>query len=119
MGTDTTSSHATCYAGDRLLTPWLLVLGRRGGQVPYLDVEMLRSGGRLVSVSARVLPLPAEDVARHRELVAEFVNGTHWPKHLVAHYRQAPSALPLLRAHALGAAGGAGPSSSGARLTWR
>lgn len=41
-------------AGDRLLTPWMLVMGRRGVPVPYLEIELVRSGGQLVSVAAQV-----------------------------------------------------------------
>lgn len=52
--------------GERLLTPWLLIIGRRAAQPPYVEVELLRSGDTIKSVSAKVrrscrgtgLPLP-------------------------------------------------------------
>ena len=39
--------------------------------------------------AAQVKQLPEEDRRRHGGLVGEFANATHWPKHLLVHYRWA------------------------------
>lgn len=38
------------------------------------------------AVSASVYQLDEEDQAQHAPLVREFLNATHWPKHLLVHY---------------------------------
>jgi hypothetical protein len=38
------------------------------------------------AVSAAVYQLAEEDQAKHAPLVKEFINATHWPKHLLVHY---------------------------------
>ncbi|GAB4821900.1 hypothetical protein N2152v2_008946 [Parachlorella kessleri] len=75
------------FDGERLLTPWLLIIGKWAQQPPYVEVDLLRSGDQLKSVGAQVKQLPEEDQRRHAELVAEFANSTHWPKHLLVYYR--------------------------------
>lgn len=44
-------------AGERFLTPWLLLIGRRAAQPPYIEVELLRSGDTIKSVGAQVRSL--------------------------------------------------------------
>lgn len=39
------------------------------------------------AVGASVYALSHEDQLDHAPLVREFVNATHWPKHLLVHYR--------------------------------
>lgn len=39
------------------------------------------------AVRASVFALSHEDQLDHAPLVREFVNATHWPKHLLVHYR--------------------------------
>ena len=40
--------------GDRVLTPWLKLIGKGAPEVPLLDVALTRSGAALVSASAKV-----------------------------------------------------------------
>jgi hypothetical protein len=37
-------------------------------------------------VSAQVFEMDREDQRQHAELVRDFLNATHWPKHLLVHY---------------------------------
>ncbi|EFN54175.1 hypothetical protein CHLNCDRAFT_17489, partial [Chlorella variabilis] len=74
------------FDGDRHLTPWLPVIGKRAASPPYVEVELTRSGDSIVAVSASVYQLDEEDQAQHAPLVREFLNATHWPKHLLVHY---------------------------------
>jgi hypothetical protein len=41
-------------AGERFLTPWLLIIGSRAPQPPYVEVDLLRSGNEIKSVGAQV-----------------------------------------------------------------
>lgn len=41
----------------------------------------------LLGAHVQVKQLPEEDRRHHAGLVAEFANATHWPKHLLVHYR--------------------------------
>ena len=72
--------------GDRLVTPWLEIIGRRAPSPPYLQLHLTRSGDALVDVSAAVVPLTGRGSRRHGRLAADFANATHWPKHLMVHY---------------------------------
>lgn len=74
------------FDGERFITPWLAVLHGRAAAVPYIDVSLTRSGDGIAAVSALSLKLPKEDVSRHKEIVEEFRNTTHWPKHLLVYY---------------------------------
>ena len=39
--------------GDRVVTPWLKLIGKGAPDVPLLDVALTRSGAALVSASAK------------------------------------------------------------------
>ncbi|KAK9811472.1 hypothetical protein WJX72_004453 [[Myrmecia] bisecta] len=72
---------------DRLLTPWLTIIGKRAPAAPMLDIELTQTGDQVTAVKAKVLPVPLAFLAMHQELVDEFHNATHWPKHLLVQYR--------------------------------
>lgn len=46
--------HCCCVAGDRILTPWLTVLGRGLDGMPLVEVQLRRAGDELKGVRARV-----------------------------------------------------------------
>ncbi|KAL4458504.1 hypothetical protein ABPG75_013369 [Micractinium tetrahymenae] len=75
------------FDGDRHLTPWLSIIGKHAPSPPYVEVELVRTGNTIKSVSALVYALDQEDQRAHAPLVREFLNATHWPKHLLVHYR--------------------------------
>jgi hypothetical protein len=47
-----------CVAGDRILTPWLTVLGRGLDGMPLVEVQLRRAGDELKGVRARVRGMP-------------------------------------------------------------
>ncbi|KAG2430751.1 hypothetical protein HYH02_013590 [Chlamydomonas schloesseri] len=75
------------FDGDRHLTPWLPLLGEGAPAVPLIIVTLRRSGEELLGATAAVLDAPEEYKQRHPVLVAELHNVTHWPKHVLVHYR--------------------------------
>eukprot|EP00882_Tetradesmus_deserticola_P023038 GHRQ01025069.1.p1 GENE.GHRQ01025069.1~~GHRQ01025069.1.p1 ORF type:complete len:177 (+),score=75.72 GHRQ01025069.1:623-1153(+) len=75
------------FDGDRVLTPWLAVLGKNVEGMPLLEVQLRRAGDELKGVKAWVLPLPDELLLGHATLYEEYKNTTHWPKHVLVHYR--------------------------------
>ncbi|PSC71398.1 ATP-dependent helicase deoxyribonuclease subunit B [Micractinium conductrix] len=74
------------FDGDSHVTPWLAIIGKHAASPPYVEVELVRTGSEIKSVSAQVFALDAEDQRDHAPLVKEFLNATHWPKHLLVHY---------------------------------
>ncbi|PNW88892.1 hypothetical protein CHLRE_01g049450v5 [Chlamydomonas reinhardtii] len=75
------------FDGDRHLTPWLPLLGEGAPAVPLIIVTLRRSGEELLGATAAVLDAPEEYKQRHPVLVSELHNVTHWPKHVLVHYR--------------------------------
>eukprot|EP00879_Flechtneria_rotunda_P011686 GHRR01012207.1.p1 GENE.GHRR01012207.1~~GHRR01012207.1.p1 ORF type:complete len:208 (+),score=60.05 GHRR01012207.1:512-1135(+) len=75
------------FDGDRILTPWLTVLGPRIEGMPLVEVQLRRAGDELKGVKARVLPLPDELLLKHATLFEDYKNVSHWPKHVLIHYR--------------------------------
>lgn len=61
-------------------------MGGRAPFPPYIDVQLTRSGDGISAVSALSAALSDEDVQRHRSLVNDFLNTTHWPKNLLVYY---------------------------------
>lgn len=41
------------FDGDRHLTPWLSIIGKRAANPPYVEVELTRSGNTITSGAAR------------------------------------------------------------------
>ena len=84
---------ALAFDGDRFLTPWLTLLGRRAPDVPLVDVELVRdarrgvqcahsdadsrtlasaqthTGGSISAVHAKALPVPPAYLRLHEELI--------------------------------------------------
>ena len=77
---------AFAFDSDRLPTPWLPVLGPRAPPVPLLDVQLTRTGGFVTAVQAATVPVPEAYLRLHQELLQEFRNDSHWPKHVLARY---------------------------------
>ncbi|WIA28912.1 hypothetical protein OEZ86_011436 [Tetradesmus obliquus] len=75
------------FDGDRVLTPWLTVLGKGVEGMPLLEVQLRRAGDELKGAKAWVLPLPDELLMKHAALYEDYKNTTHWPKHVLVHYR--------------------------------
>eukprot|EP00878_Enallax_costatus_P028335 GHUV01030598.1.p1 GENE.GHUV01030598.1~~GHUV01030598.1.p1 ORF type:complete len:223 (+),score=25.62 GHUV01030598.1:877-1545(+) len=74
------------FDGDRILTPWLTVIGKNVEGMPLLEVQLRRAGDELTGVKARVVPLPDDMLIRHATLYEDYKNTTHWPKHVMVHY---------------------------------
>ena len=49
-------AHACMHAaaGDRHMSSWITIIGKRGPQVPVLNVELRRSGEELMGVTIKV-----------------------------------------------------------------
>eukprot|EP00475_Leptophrys_vorax_P038210 TRINITY_DN6697_c0_g1_i1.p1 TRINITY_DN6697_c0_g1~~TRINITY_DN6697_c0_g1_i1.p1 ORF type:complete len:226 (+),score=15.91 TRINITY_DN6697_c0_g1_i1:293-970(+) len=73
------------FGKERFVTPWLLVISRRGNPV-LIDVTLTHFAGDLRSVQAKVVPLPDAYLERHSQLAHEFRNASHWPKHVILKY---------------------------------
>ncbi|KAF8072793.1 COV1 [Scenedesmus sp. PABB004] len=74
------------FDGDRILTPWLTVIGRGVEGMPLLDVELRRAGDELQGAKARVLALPDELLLTHSALFDAYKNTSAWPKHVLLRY---------------------------------
>lgn len=74
------------FDGDRVLTPWLTVMGKHVDGMPLVEVTLRRAGDELKGAAARVLPLPDELLLRHASLYDDYKNASHWPKHVLLHY---------------------------------
>jgi hypothetical protein len=46
--------HVSCFADDRLFTPWIKVVGPGASKVPVVEVHLRRAGEELLGVSAQV-----------------------------------------------------------------
>ena len=46
--------HVVRRAGDRHVTPWYTMIGKRAPRVPYLELEFVRSGDQIVSLKGGV-----------------------------------------------------------------
>eukprot|EP00798_Chlamydomonas_sp_ICE-L_P006710 gene6710-3380_t len=75
------------FDDDSFITSWISIIGRHAPPVPVLDVEIRRSGDEITRVTARVEYAPDAYIKNHAQLVNEFKNTTHWPKHLLVRYR--------------------------------
>eukprot|EP00891_Asterochloris_glomerata_P007610 jgi/Astpho2/7610/e_gw1.00115.120.1_t len=75
------------FDGERLVTPWLTLIGKHAPAVPMLEVELTYSAAELVAAKAKVVLVPPAYLQQHALLVEEFRNSTHWPKHLLVRYQ--------------------------------
>mmetsp|Transcript_29464 Transcript_29464/g.83099 ORF Transcript_29464/g.83099 Transcript_29464/m.83099 type:complete len:241 (-) Transcript_29464:66-788(-) len=78
---------ALSFDGDRHHTAWLTIIGRKWKGVPFIEVELVRSGAELRKIRSEVTVAPRSVVENHKQLDEEFRNATHWPKHLLVRYR--------------------------------
>ncbi|GFH18186.1 COX2_CUA domain-containing protein, partial [Haematococcus lacustris] len=74
------------FDGDRQLTPWLTIMGKGAPSVPVVEVVLRSSGSELLGVTASVATAPIAYQHKHMQLVQEFKNASHWPKHLLVRY---------------------------------
>lgn len=74
------------FDGERFVTPWIAVLGKRAFDIPYVDLELRRRGDQLIAVHPKVSRMPPQYLQTHGRLVQDFQNATLWPKHLVVYY---------------------------------
>jgi hypothetical protein len=72
--------------GDRVVTPWLALIGRRAPPVPLVHVELTRSGDALVGATATVEALSGAGSARYRRVAEEFTDPARWPKQVLVRY---------------------------------
>ncbi|KDD73515.1 hypothetical protein H632_c2099p0, partial [Helicosporidium sp. ATCC 50920] len=72
--------------GDRLITPWITVLGRGAPLPPAVDLLLVAQGGEVARLEARARDLPSADVASHPQLSMDWREQGRWPKHLVVSY---------------------------------
>ncbi|GIL55624.1 hypothetical protein Vafri_11157 [Volvox africanus] len=75
------------FDGDRHLTPWVPLLGQGAPTLPLVQVTLRRSGEEVLGASAEVMEAPEEYKQHHPILVEELRNVSHWPKHVLVHYR--------------------------------
>jgi hypothetical protein len=78
------------FDGERLITPWLAVLGREGGGVPVIKLVFSSAGPALTRVVASVTPAPPAYLAAHGGLAAEWADPAVWPKHVPVSVSWAP-----------------------------
>ncbi|KAI8477189.1 MAG: hypothetical protein J3K34DRAFT_515867 [Monoraphidium minutum] len=74
------------FDGDRLVTPWIQVMGGKVLGMPLVVVQLRRVGGELKGARVEVIPLPDEFLLSHSDMFDDFANATHWPKHVLLHY---------------------------------
>lgn len=83
------------FDGGRIVTPWLGLKGQRAPKNPVIHVELVRSGGALTRVRARVIEHHAKN--RHEfgihesekvmgKVMREFHDPKVWPKHVLIKY---------------------------------
>ncbi len=83
------------FDGGRIVTPWLGLKGHRAPKNPVIHVELVRSGGTLTQVKARVIEHHAKN--RHEfgihesekimgKVMREFHDPKVWPKHVLVKY---------------------------------
>eukprot|EP00897_Mesotaenium_endlicherianum_P005675 jgi/Mesen1/5135/ME000255S04102 len=68
------------FGRERYTTPWLFVVSSKKLEVPLIDVALLRG------VRAKVIPMSPDYMERHKEMVEQFYNATHWPKNVLVRY---------------------------------
>ncbi|XP_058214745.1 uncharacterized protein LOC131326146 [Rhododendron vialii] len=71
---------------EKFLIPWLLVINRKGPEVPMIDVLLRYSGSDLLGVTAKVVDMPHHYLEIHPDIRSQFWNPQHWPKHVLVRY---------------------------------
>eukprot|EP00252_Welwitschia_mirabilis_P027621 TRINITY_DN9518_c0_g1_i1.p1 TRINITY_DN9518_c0_g1~~TRINITY_DN9518_c0_g1_i1.p1 ORF type:complete len:245 (+),score=32.10 TRINITY_DN9518_c0_g1_i1:52-786(+) len=71
---------------EKYLIPWLLLLNRKGPEVPMIDVHLRFSGTDIHGVTAKVVNMPQQYATSHEKIRKEFWDPQHWPKHIIVRY---------------------------------
>ncbi|KAL9258205.1 hypothetical protein AKJ16_DCAP15148 [Drosera capensis] len=71
---------------EKFLIPWLFVINRKSSEVPMIDVHLRYSGNDLLGVTAKVVDMPAHYVEVHPDILKQFWDSKHWPKHILVRY---------------------------------
>ncbi|CAM6106541.1 unnamed protein product [Calypogeia fissa] len=74
------------FGNERYGTPWLFVIGRKGPDVPMIDVNLRYAGGDLLGVNAKVVSMPESYLKEHESIKEEFLDVEKWPKHVLVRY---------------------------------
>jgi len=74
------------FNGDRVITSWLQLIGRRAPEAPALIINLVRSGDALVSSTARIEPLKRTDL-HYEKVKKDFSDPNLWPKHIPVYYK--------------------------------
>lgn len=71
---------------EKFFIPWLLVINRKGPEVPMIDVNLRYSGSDLLGVTAKVVDMPHHYLEIHPDIRKQFWDSQHWPKHVLVRY---------------------------------
>lgn len=74
------------FGNEMYQTPWLFVIGRKGPDVPMIDVNLRYAGGDLLGVNVKIVPMPESYLKEHESIKADFWETEKWPKHLLVRY---------------------------------
>eukprot|EP00850_Spirogloea_muscicola_P022549 SM000300S11724 [mRNA] locus=s300:19943:21864:- [translate_table: standard] len=74
------------FGKERFVTPWLFVLGRKGPDIPVVDVTLAHFAGELRGVKAQVAPMPSKYLDLHPDIAQHYHNDSSWPKHILLRY---------------------------------
>lgn len=74
------------FDGDRVHSPWIQIIGMKSPAAPIVHIQLEHTGNMLTALKAQVVPVNSEYLREHHQLLREFANATHWPKHLLVHY---------------------------------
>eukprot|EP00850_Spirogloea_muscicola_P022830 SM000314S12174 [mRNA] locus=s314:94888:96880:+ [translate_table: standard] len=74
------------FGKERFVTPWLFVLGRKGPDIPVVDVTLAHFAGELRGAKAQVAPMPSKYLHLHPDIAQHYHNDSSWPKHILLRY---------------------------------
>lgn len=75
------------HAAERILTPWLTIIGKRAPKAPLITVTLTSVGSELRSAHAAVSAPDDAYLAYHPALVQEYAHADRWPKHVLILYK--------------------------------
>lgn len=71
---------------EKFMIPWLLLINRKGPEVPMIDIHLRYSGPDLLGVTAKIVDMPHHYVEIHPDIRKQFLDPQHWPKHVLVRY---------------------------------
>lgn len=74
------------FGTEKYGTPWLFVIGRKGPDVPMIDVNLRYAGADLVGVTAKIVSMPDSYLKEHQSIQTDFWDKEKWPKHVLVRY---------------------------------